>query len=696
MAKKKKKQPVNLPETEKQKINAMLDSFNTRGSRKMQGFRQMYRDAIRYTYGDQHAHHEKKEGWEYPVMNRMYADVLQEIAILSGNNPGMKGMPVEDTDVSTADMITDTLRYLWTDELNMRIKIMQGLLDDKLGGMKIAKWRWVEKGTWNQEKALKDGKGWKGKVDVMIWNPEAFGCDESVELAAEIPTKAEFIWFSRWETKENAAMMYPNYKKELIKKGQMDEKGKLIHKHDGFGGVTGGGGTGTSSVDETGFNQVSKDWAGKERFRPEVMQRRMANLIVGNKREDTGKGKSLINSVKIEEYFFHDSETKSFPAQSRDRLEGEPGMEDLIKTPTGQWLDRTKPIFEGKNKDVIDSYEEFNGKFPQKEERPAFDAPIYPSGRFIIRIDHDFLESDDAWPYKTWPVSVGVNYLLPHMWQGANAVELSRGFQDWMNNLASHMEMYSRFFADPIVEVERGALQADLERKKVPILSNVAGAVVRLARGGIGKIRVREPVALPPTLFQIYELLKEQDQDLKGVHDVDQGRASRGQQTLGELQMLNRNSRQRLAMQGAMLDVWLKQMAVGIVELMQTNYAVEDYVRIVGPDKESVMSSIRWSTDMQKAKLDVSFEPTSTMPVDEDKELERYIKAYELVGPAMLPQVLLKLKIAKVDEIVGRHGVLGPFQELMEQAQENGRSSQDVMVAIQQVLASMNELNDQP
>ena len=121
---------------------------------------------------------------------------------------------------------------------------------------------------------------------------------------------------------------------------------------------------------------------------------------------------------------------------------------------------------------------------------------------------------------------------------------------------------------------------------------------------------------------------------------------------------------------------------------------MEDYVRIVGPNKDDVVSSIKWTEGAQTAKLDVVFEPTSTMPVDEERETERYLKAFELVGDALLPEVLKQLKIPNVDDVIKRHGILGPFQQLMEVAQENGISSEDVVAAIQQALGSLNELND--
>jgi hypothetical protein len=309
----------------------------------------------------------------------------------------------------------------------------------------------------------------------------------------------------------------------------------------------------------------------------------------------------------------------------------------------------------------------------------------------VTRIDGEVLAQDNPWPYKTWPVSVGVNYLLPHMANGANSVELSRGYQDWMNNIASHLEMYSRMFADPSVMVEKGALAEDLEKKKA-IIPNLAGKVWRLAKGGMNRVKVQEPQALPPTLFTILEMLRGWDQDLKGVHDIAQGRASKGDQTLGELNKLDRNTRQRVAMQGAMLDVWLKQCGNGIVEVMQRNYTIGDYVRYAGMDESTVKASISWTQAMQEAGVDVSMEPTSTLPFDEEREQARYLKAYELVGPAMLEDVLKKLKVQNVQDILQRHELLGPFQALMEMAAENGMGPDQVAQAISQQLAIMQDL----
>lgn len=198
---------------------------------------------------------------------------------------------------------------------------------------------------------------------------------------------------------------------------------------------------------------------------------------------------------------------------------------------------------------------------------------------------------------------------------------------------------------------------------------------------------------MPPTLFQIFELFKAADQDAKGTHDVVLGRASKGGNTLGELQMLDRNSRQRIALQGMLLDIGLRQVAEGVIELMQTHYEPGRWVRYVGDSQGAVSGSMQWTQGLAEARYDLIIEPVATLPFDKEREALKYRAALEAAGPVMLKPYLEKLGIGNVDQIMAEHEIVGPLMELMKLAQASGMGPEQLMAAIQKQLELLQELH---
>ena len=675
----------------------------------MSEFKAMNNDCMRYVYGDQHAGRERKKGWNYPVINRAYADMLQEVAILSSNNPGIEAVPMEDSDAETVKTCGLVFKAIWWEELNMRIKSIQGLTDDHLQGIKVAKWYWEPQASWDEDLAQQPrpcpeclgqketekgtncphcggagmiADGWKGKIECVVINPDYFGCDPDVELAAEIPTKARWVFTERWVDKRWAALRWPKYQQYLRDKGLWDEiKDSVVSVPAGGGQVT---------TDETGFNRSTFEWRGREASAAggdeAQLQARLADVIIGNTRDGKSIGRSQSKDlVRVQEFYLRDHARAQVEAGMEDIPMGEEGADHIFQNQGDPFVyDRTKPIY-GADAGQITDYERFQGSWPQRVRRPAYERPKYPKGRLVLRLDEDLIVEDQAWNYQSWPFAIGVGYLLPHLWNGVNCVELSRGFQDWMNIVASHLLMYVKYFGDPQWEVEEGALAKDKEKKKLTI-PNWAGAIVRFAKGGLGRARRTPPPPLPATLFEIFGLLKDADQDLKGLHDVATGKASGGN-TLGELQMLNRNTRQRIALQGAMHDVWLKQIARGVVELMQTHFEVGDWVRYAGDTQETRAAAVQWTSKMADVKFDIVMEPVSTLPYDKERKAMQFIEAYKLAPEtsraAMFEDLLKVLEIPNIKALINKDAMLGPLAQLTQMAMQSGLGPDQLLQALQ-------------
>lgn len=642
-------------------------------------------EAIRYIYGDQHAGRPRKKGWEYPVINRAYPDILQEMAILTANNPSIAGVPREDTDIPTAQAVSEVLKGLWENDLHMRAKIMQGILDDHTWGVKVAKWYWEPRVKWDQTLADETGNGWRGKIRVDIIDPDTWGCDPELDLGLALNERARFVYTDRWVDKAWAAQRWGEYRKHLEDKGEVQPAAG--------GDVSIGGPT----TDERGFNRDTFAFVGKsspsssinQQAKDEEVQRRLSDLILNDPRGGGKNERTADNSVRIQEIYFKDYSTIRVPAQQAKAKLGIPETAHIIKLPDSddpQDYDSNKPINDAEGN--VTGYELVADEdWPMVDVVPAYDRPKYPNGRVVVRI-HDgkggewFKVVDEAWMYEKWPFSVTPMYILPHTWRGVNGVELSQGLQDILNLIASHMLNWVKFHSDPVTLLEEGALAPDKGSKR-GVIRNFAGAINKFRKGALAHKRfVREPPApMGRELFEINRMFADAHQDIGGIQDVGQGRASTQANTLGELQMLNRNTRQRIALQGAMLDEWIKEIGYGIVALMQRHYRVGDYVQWAGADASTAV--IEWSQEMADAKFDIQLKPVSTIVFDEEREARTAGVAFEAAGPAALEQFLKKLGIEKIDEILTKHEIIGPLMALMEAGAKEGMGPPQIMAAIQ-------------
>jgi len=676
---------------EKKKFNNKLDDIVIQSRSRLDSFLRMYSDAISYMYGDQ-IHKPRQQGWEYPAMNRLFADITQEVAMLSANNPKLETLPIEDSDIQDAKACGEALQGYWQGPLHMRLKIIQALYDSHLAGFYVFKWYWEPMAHWNED--LREGLGdWEGDIKLNVINPYYFGCDPDVELCSNIATDARFVVITRYADKAWAANRWKKYKEYLISKGEMNDDDPYWIP---------GSGDGTQLQEAGTLDTDTGTWTGREMkdISQKELQQRLANLIKGVHPEGLDAGGSTEANaskdrmVKIQEIYWRDWSIEDKDAEFAPY---EPDLELDEWEHENIYKEAGVPFFYDRNFPTKDEagnvigHEVFDAnrkgsKWPQVEKVKKHSRPMYPNGRITIRLDDECIVTDDAWPYDKWPVAVGVNYMLPHIWNGLNGIELVREMQDYLNNISCHFLNNVKHHSDPAWIVEDSVLMHKNPKSKKPLtISNAAGAIIKVVRGGINKIKRQEAKEIPQSLFALYEVFKTTIQDIDGVHDIAQGKASNKKNTLGELQMLNRNTRLRISMQGSILDSTLKDVGMGIAELMRVNLPVERWVRLIGENKESVQSSMRWTNKMASTKYDIQMVPASTLPYDEERELAKYDKATELVGPVplLLEKYLQKLGIPDYKQVMMQHEIAGPLTQLLEMAQELGMGPEHLLQAIQ-------------
>lgn len=700
MAKKSKKtSDKNSKDTEAQEkgdLNRELNEMISAGTRRTNRLRGMNEAAVRSVYGDPNFDVKRTKDRKYPALATPHPAMMQDVAVLTSNNPTIATPPREGTDVEVAKSLGGVLRGLWTSVLKMRIKIILAVLDGHLSHCMVAKAFWDDYDHWDQDKADKTGDGWVGQIQCNIIKPDYFFCDDDIELATDIPTKAQYCGHARWMDKRAAAVRWPEYKKYLIDRGQMDKKGRLIGADVKSAG--GGRSSGAGFTDETGFNKSTLAWKGRDKDRDNeaMQQRELADFTLGvDGRGRDWVGRTEGTMTRVEEcYSFNFDSDERVPAVYEDSKVGK-GNAEHIFLKDAQYFDSTKPIMSIDGTDTIVGYEIHTGKWPQEELKAAYDKPKYKNfKRVVVRLDREFIAVNDSWDYSVWPYIVTPLYILPHLWMGHNCAVLSRGYDKWMNRIGSNLTNYIENFGEPQFWVENGAMAKGKNNKKVKI-SNKPGKVLKFVRGGIERAKRVPPAQLPSALFNIFGLFRRSDQDSSGSQDISKGASSPGTQTKGEVQLKDRNAKQRVALKGAFLDEWLKQLAVVVSELMMKHYTVGDWVAWTGNDAESVDSAIKWTQELADAQFDVVLEATSTLPFDDEREEAKLIKANEIANNTLLPEVLKKLGVPNVKEVLARHPIHGLLVGLMEQAKEAGLGPDDVAAALRKQLDTLVELGEQ-
>jgi hypothetical protein len=299
-------------------------------------------------------------------------------------------------------------------------------------------------------------------------------------------------------------------------------------------------------------------------------------------------------------------------------------------------------------------------EWPQRTVE-EYDEPLYPNGRYIIRCDDLILnpgEEAQKWPYTRWPFIVSTNYLLPHMWQGVDAVQLTKDTQDMINVTVSHLVNNMKQFGDPRIAVEKGAVDVPPGREKSHYkMSSGAGAILRFVRGGMKKFKIIEPTPPSSSVTQLYQIFSQEYRNLVGMQEISQGKANTKEMSATESQILATSANDRIALQVAFEDEWIRKVVQLTAEVCQRNYEPGRWMRIVGPDDLDGVKQI--TSGEKKVKFDVDIIPGSTLPYDDEKRKAAILSAYEIMNNQspnpMLPDVLRELEVPNWKEKLQQH-----------------------------------------
>ncbi|KKM71981.1 hypothetical protein LCGC14_1425090 [marine sediment metagenome] len=653
---------IHLAEDKFPELNVLLDKKRDAGMVVTNLWRDMWFIAFKYTWGRQLQGIKPREDWNYIILNRIYPLMFSTISKLAKNNPKVLAFPWDiekEGATEFAEKWAGILQYIWESpyELNMRLKLIYGILDAAIFGYMVGKTHWDSAVTWDGDEGQ-----WIGNVRHTFINPATFWTDPTAETMEE----AESCGTKRRVKLEWAQARWKEFAEEIEKQAYTADDPQYIEGQQ--------------------INYDSQK-AGNDgdtyRTNPRLRFNRLVDLILGKAGNYTYKeDMSFVNDqryVTIEEIYWKDYETEKIkkedpvPAQvlnDQGVIQTDPNTGMHIDTKTGK---------------------EFTDKWPMQVTK-EYDKPKFPNGRFVLRVGRTILNpevkgdfSAQQYKYSRWPFTVMPYHILPHMWQGGNACEMVRNNQDMLNLTVSTLVHRTRLTADPERIMEVNALARDRKGKVRMTKPRGLGKIIIVAKGAIDKIRNMEYASMDPATILLSQMIKQDIDDSMFSQDAARGAGSNksalqkgsGKMTATEAAKIDVNSHDYTAMQAIFLDGWIDETLTLTGEIIQFNYSEGRTVRIISDNQERNREAL--TPELLDMRFDVNIVPGSRAA---------YLKAHELTSnPApqpMLEETLQVLEIANRKKILAKHQGTQLFAQFIQLAQLlQGIKPEEIEAALQ-------------
>lgn len=622
-----------------------LDRMEQYGMAITKNWVSMWQESLRYFFSDQLHGRKQHKDWDWVILNYMWSSAIQEIAKLSRNHAKLITNPWSEDDADAAEVWQSILQWIWEKGLNkcgMRLEQIYAIMDAKIFGYRISKIFWEDKCYWSEEE-----QKWVGDVKYRLWHPAEFWASETEKIDDGACGTVRYVDL------EYAKNRWPDYKKQLE-----DKASSFKDAQTAGGNYIRGQTASQSTYPSTG--KGGKD-SGPDAADPSILLTRILEADkMSNRKLSTEDDRQY---VKISECYFKDFEEKDVK-QEEDIPAQELIAAGAIVPDNGTFIDTQtgEPI----------------EQWPKRLVR-EYKKPTYPRGRYVIRCEEHILNPDNqVYPYQRWPFIVIPHYLLPHMWQGTDAVQMYKTEQDMVNITVSHLVNNMKQFGDPRVALEPGAVQQDGRRKRAKKIFSGAGTIIKLAKGAIKgqKYKIEHPVPPSAAVTQLYQIFSQEFRNRVGLQNISQGVKEKGEMSASESVRLAMTADDRIQLQSVFEDEWVRQTAGLIAEVVQDKYDVGRMVRIVGQDR--VVGAQQITQGLKVLRFDVDIEPGTMLPFDEEKRIAKYTTAYEILGNPtpnpMMPEMLRILEIPNWRKILSKHEPYQLFMQfagLLEQVQNN-------------------------
>lgn len=623
-----------MPDNPKNPKLKHVKNLELRGMEITRSWADMWHESLEYFFGAQLKGKKAHKDWDWVVLNYIWPAAIQEISKLARRVPKIIAEPWDSTDHESSEVWQGILQWLARNGLNehgMQIEQIKSNLDAKLFGYRVYKVYWEDKCYWDDRT-----QQWVGDVKGKLWHPAHFWANDSENV------QNGSVGTLRYVELEYAKGRWPKFASVFEEEAR--EMDQMENDFSSMGGITVRGQDGNSGT------YPAAGTGGTDKGVESQLTTRILNQVEGVKSYAQGE----LKYVELHEAYY------------RDNTEENIKNEELIPA-----------------EELIESGRAYNdnGSFIDSETRLPFEAdswptrvtaeykkPKYPHGRYVLWCGETILNADNQiYPYTKWPFIVAPHYLLPHMWQGTDAVQMYKSTQDMINVTVSHLVNNMKFFGDPKIAVESGALESPKGRdQKHFSIGKGAGRIIRLVRGGLKKFKILDPVSPSASHSQLYTLFSQEFKNQVGLQDISQGKAANT--TATEATFLVQSANDRILLQSVFEEQFLREIMSMAGEICQHNYDEGRMVRIVGENNLPGITQI--AQREKEVRFDVHIEVGSTLPYDDERRIAKYKEAYGVlsnpIANPMTPEMLQVLEIPNWKKLLDRYEAYQVYAQYLQ------------------------------
>jgi len=613
----------------------------------------LWNDGLNYICNNQLVGKGRKEGWPAIQVNYIWPAVRQQWAIEAERRPLIVAIPYQNKDADIAAFWQGILQYQFKEDLNIPMLGIAASVDAAIYGMYIAKTFWEPEVEWDA-----DAKMWKGAPRTNLVWPPFFGCDPEAE---KVDTAA-YVYSKRRVAVDWAITRWPEYEDEIktaaLEDFDADKIGNFLM-----------GGLQKSYDDDRGTGIPDNPNDG--RLADLITRARGVNEYGTKPTDDTGRPQY----VTLSEIYFRDYSTTKQEEVEDVTQEELLDREAIYKDDEGIFRVGNVAELGSRNKALKEGDVITRGDWPARVTR-EYDEPDFPWGRMVFKAGETILnpeEEDQVYPYRKWPFTVGVHHVLPHIWQGMNAVEMPRGLQDWINIGGSHILNYVKYFGDPITIIEDGGLA---EGKK---LNAAAGAVWRVKK--MSKVRREPPPPASQGLFQAQGGMIKEIQEQLASSEVARGQTAAGRQTATEIATLQQSAMISSSLQLKQKDEWVRRIMQIVAELDQVNMKPGQMVRIAGDKFEDIAAT--YTEEHRALKFDVNLKIGTSLPFDTERKKQDAERLAAVFGPIVVAQEILDaFEVENKDEMLEKIEEYQAFQQWRAEQMEAAEAAEEGTEAV--------------
>lgn len=257
-------------------------------------------------------------------------------------------------------------------------------------------------------------------------------------------------------------------------------------------------------------------------------------------------------------------------------------------------------------------------------------------------------------------------------------VSFVQPMQESLNKL--HMQIVANLATgnNQKIIVPRGSV----DRKQIEKELTRAGAAVIEVDYDMGEPKVVGPSPMPAGLFQHFQVLTQMIERELGIFSLMQGDPAAAPSTYKGTLAMDEFGQRRIRSKLDDIEGSIMQLGKVCVEMIQHVYTEEKVIRLVQPNGDLAQSTanqpiyddfgavIERVNDVSAGSYDLIVVAGSTLPSSRWALMEYYMELANVVGPAMIPEILKKSEIPNWEGIWENVNLINQQQQVIEQLEQ--------------------------